>query len=87
MGDAMTWVALVWIASERGGAGLVSALVVVSTAPVIAGGFAMGLLLDRADRLGVLVRVNLVLGLAVAAVPAWFALAGPPPTWLLASRR
>jgi len=83
MGDAMTWVALVWIAFERGGAGLVSALVVVSTAPVIAGGFAMGLLLDRADRLRVLVRVNLVLGLAVAAVPAWFALAGPPPTWLL----
>ncbi|MGZ8632203.1 MAG: MFS transporter, partial [Actinomycetota bacterium] len=72
MGDAMTWVALVWIAFERGGAGLVSALVVVSTAPVIAGGFAMGLLLDRADRLRVLVRVNLVLGLAVAAVPVWF---------------
>lgn len=51
MGDSMTWVALVLIAFERGGAGLVSALVVVSTAPVIAGGFAMGLLLDRSDRL------------------------------------
>ena len=48
-------VALVWIAFERGGAGLVSALVVVSTAPVIAGGFAMGLLLDCSDRLRVLV--------------------------------
>lgn len=83
MGDAMTWVALVWIAFERGGAGLVSALVVVSTAPVIVGGFAMGLLLDRFDRRRVLTRVNLVLGLAVASVPVWFALAGPPPTWLL----
>jgi MFS family permease len=83
MGDAMTWVALVWIAFERGGAGMVSALVVVSTAPVIAGGFAMGLLLDRFDRRRVLVRVNLVLGLSVAAVPVWFAVAGPPPTWLL----
>lgn len=83
MGDAMTWVALVWIAFERGGAGLVSALVVVSTAPVIVGGFAMGLLLDRFDRRRVLVRVNLVLGIAVASVPAWFALVGPPPTWLL----
>ena len=83
MGDAMTWVALVWIAFERGGAGLVSALVVVSTAPVIVGGFAMGVLLDRFDRRRVLVRVNLVLGLAVASVPAWSALVGPPPTWLL----
>ena len=80
MGDSMTWVALVWIAFERGGAGLVSALVVVSTAPVIVGGFAMGLLLDRSDRRRVLVRVNLVLGLAVASVPLWFALVGPPPT-------
>jgi hypothetical protein len=35
----------------------------------------MGLLLDRSDRLRVLVRVNLVLGLAVAAVPLWFGLA------------
>ena len=27
--------------------------------------------------------MNLVLGLAVAAVPLWFVLDGPPPTWLL----
>jgi MFS family permease len=50
VGDAMTWVAIAWLGFERGGAGLVAALVVVSTAPVIVGGLAMGVALDRFER-------------------------------------
>jgi MFS family permease len=82
-GDSMTWVALVWLAFERGGGGTVSALVVVATAPVLIGGLASGLVLDRFDRRTVLVAVNVTLALAVGSVPLWSVVAGPPPTWLL----
>jgi MFS family permease len=82
-GDAMTWVALVWLAFERGGAGTVSTLVVVATAPVLVGGLASGVVLDRYDRRRVLLAVNLTLACAVAVVPLWSLLAGNPPTWLL----
>jgi MFS family permease len=83
VGDSMTWVALVWLAFERGGARTVSGLVVAATAPVLVGGLASGLALDRFDRRSVLVAVNLTLAGAVAAVPAWSLAAGAPPTWLL----
>jgi MFS family permease len=83
VGDAMTWVAIAWLGFERGGPGLVAALVVVSTAPVIVGGPAMGVALDRFDRRRVLLVVNGVLGAAVAAVPVWAAVGGRAPTWLL----
>ena len=83
VGDAMTWVAIAWIGFERGGAGLVAALVVVSTAPVIVGGLTMGVALDRFERRRVLLVVNPVLGLTVALVPLWSAVAGQAPTWLL----
>lgn len=83
LGDSMVWVALVWLAFGRGGPGAVATLVVVSMAPVIAGGLLMGMALDRFDRRRVLITVNAALGLAVAMVPAWAAIAGSAPTWLL----
>jgi MFS family permease len=82
-GDSLTWVALVWLAFERGGASAVSVLVVAATAPVLVGGVVMGLALDRFDRVPVLVAVNLILAGAVAVVPLWSMLAGPPPAVLL----
>jgi MFS family permease len=82
-GDSMTWVALVWLAFERGGGATVSALVVVATAPVLVGGLASGLALDRFDRRRALIAVNATLALAVGSVPLWTLVAGPPPTWLL----
>jgi MFS family permease len=82
-GDSMTWVALVWLAFERGGGGTVSALVVVATAPVLIGGLASGVVLDHFDRRKVLVAVNIALALAVGSVPLWSLVSGPPPTWLL----
>jgi MFS family permease len=69
IGDAMTWVALVWLVIETDSVRAVGGLVVAYTAPVIVGGLAMGALLDRFDRGRVLVAVNLVLGASVAAVP------------------
>ncbi len=84
IGDAMTWVAIAWLGFERGGAGLVAALVVVSTAPVFLGGLVMGVALDRFERRRVLLAVNTVLGLTVAMVPMWTVLSGAAaPTWLL----
>ncbi|MGZ5353912.1 MAG: MFS transporter, partial [Actinomycetota bacterium] len=38
VGDALTWVALVWLVIENGSTRAVGGLVVASTAPVIAGG-------------------------------------------------
>jgi MFS family permease len=55
IGDAMTWVALVWLVIEMESVRAVGGLVVAYTAPVIAGGLAMGALLDRFDRRRVLV--------------------------------
>jgi MFS family permease len=70
LGDALTWVSLVWIVySLTGSARDVSLLVVVYTAPVIVGGLVMGPVLDRFDRRRVLIAVNAFLGMAVASVP------------------
>ena len=47
MGDALTWVALVWLVLSRTGSPrAVGGLVIVYTAPVLAGGFLMGSALD-----------------------------------------
>ncbi|HEU4897644.1 MAG TPA: MFS transporter, partial [Actinomycetota bacterium] len=47
-GDAMSWVALVWLVyRQRGQAGDVAALAVAYTAPVAVGGLLAGRLLDR----------------------------------------
>ena len=70
LGDGMSFVALVWLILERGGdAGTVSWLAAAYTAPVVAGGLAAGIILDRFDRRRVLVGDNLVRGVAIASVP------------------
>jgi MFS family permease len=70
VGDALTWVALVWtVYAISGSARTVSLLVVTYTAPVIVGGLVMGPILDRFDRRRTLMVVNTFLGLVVAAVP------------------
>ena len=69
-GDAMSWVALVWLVyRQRGQAGDVAALAAAYTAPVALGGLLAGSLLDRFDRRRLLAADNLVRGLAFATVP------------------
>ena len=82
VGDALTWVALVWLVIDTDGAAALGGLVVAYTAPVIVGGLAMGLLLDRFERRRVLIWVNALLGCAVAAVPLLSAV-GELRTWHL----
>jgi MFS family permease len=70
LGDGMTFVALVWLVLERGGdAALVGWLAAAYTAPVVVGGLAAGVILDRFDKRRVLVADNVVRGLAVASIP------------------
>ena len=70
LGDGMSFVALIWLLIERGGTsadiGLLSA---VYTAPVIVGGIAAGVILDRFDRRRVIAADNVIRGLAIASVP------------------
>jgi MFS family permease len=74
-GDAMSWVALVWLVyQQRGQAGDVAALAVAYTAPVAVGGLLAGRLLDRFDRRRLLAADNLVRGLAFLTVPVAAAL-------------
>jgi MFS family permease len=70
IGDAMTWVSLIWLVfSISGSAKQVSVLVIVYTAPTLVGGFVMGSVLDRFDRRVTLSAVNAFLCVAVATVP------------------
>ena len=70
LGDGMSFVALVWLIIERGGgAAEVGWLSAIYTAPVIIGGLAAGIVLDRFDRRRVIAADNLVRGLAIASVP------------------
>ena len=70
LGDGMSFVAVVWLLLERGGdAALVGWLAAVYTAPVVVGGLAAGILLDRFDKRVVLIADNLVRGLAIASIP------------------
>ena len=74
-GDAMSWVALVWLVyRQRGQAGDVAALAAAYTAPVAVGGLLAGRLLDRFDRRRLLAADNLVRGLAFLTVPVAAAL-------------
>ncbi len=68
--------------SETGSPRAVGLLVIVYTAPVLAGGFLMGAALDRHDRRRFLIGVNAALGLAVASVPIASAL-GVLQVWQL----
>src|SRR5215218_6205984 len=74
-GDAMSWVALVWLVyRQRGQAGDVAVLAAAYTAPVAVGGLLAGGLLDRSDRRRLLAADNLVRGLAFLTVPVAAAL-------------
>lgn len=69
-GDAITWVSLVWLTLERGGSAFdVGLLAVCYTAPVLVGGLAAGLLLDRFDRHRLLIADNTIRGLTMLSVP------------------
>ena len=70
LGDGMTFVALVWLVLERGGgAAEVGWLGAAYSAPVIIGGLAGGLVLDRFDPRKVLIADNAIRGLVMASVP------------------
>src|SRR6476659_3566519 len=70
LGDGMSFVALVWLIIERGGTPAeVGWLAAVYTAPVIVGGIAAGVILDRFDRRRVIAADNVIRGLAIASVP------------------
>jgi MFS family permease len=70
LGDGMSFVALVWLLIERGGtASDVGWFAAVYTAPVIVGGIAAGVILDRFDPRRVIAADNVIRGIAVASVP------------------
>jgi len=70
LGDGMSFVALVWLIIERGGSAAdVGWLSAIYTAPVIIGGLAAGIVLDRFDRRRVIALDNVIRGLAIASVP------------------
>ena len=70
LGDAITFVSLVWLTTELGGgAAEIGLLAACLTGPVIVGGLAAGVLLDRFDRRRLLMADNLLRGLAVLSVP------------------
>jgi len=69
-GDGMSFIALVWLLIERGGdPTAVGWLAAAYTAPVILGGLAAGVALDRFDRRTVLVVDNVIRGAAIASIP------------------
>jgi MFS family permease len=70
LGDGMSFVALVWLLIERGASPAdVGWLAAVYTAPVIVGGIAAGVVLDRFDPRRVIAADNLIRGAAIASVP------------------
>jgi len=70
LGDGMSFVALVWLVIERGGtAADIGWLSAVYTAPVIVGGIAAGIILDRFDKRRMIAADNLIRGIAIASVP------------------
>ncbi len=83
LGDGLSWVALVWLVYELGGTSAdVGLLVVCYTAPVIVGGLAAGLVLDRFDKRRVLIADNVVRGVVIGSVPVAAALGLLTPGWL-----
>src|SRR6185369_4017998 len=70
LGDGMSFIALVWLLIERGGTPAdVGWLAAIYTAPVVIGGLAAGVILDRFDPRLVLAVDSAIRGLAVASVP------------------
>jgi MFS family permease len=70
LGDGMSFVALIWLLIERGGTPAdVGWLAAVYTAPVVVGGIAAGVILDRFDPRRVIAADNLIRGATIASVP------------------
>jgi MFS family permease len=70
LGDGMSFVALIWLVLERGGGPVeIGWLSAVYTAPVVIGGLAAGIVLDRFDRRRVIAVDNVIRGIAIASVP------------------
>lgn len=70
LGDGMSFVALVWLIIERGGTPAdVGLFAAVYTAPVVIGGIAAGVILDRFDPRRVIAADNVIRGIAIASVP------------------
>jgi MFS family permease len=70
LGDALTWVSLVWLTAELGGTAFdIGLLAVCYTAPVVVGGLVAGVLLDRFDRRRLLIADNAIRGLAMLSIP------------------
>jgi MFS family permease len=75
LGDAMTRVALVWyVFQTTRSAEAVGILLLCYTGPVLVGGLLAGYLLDRFDRVRVMLFDNLLRGLAVGLIPLLHAL-------------
>jgi len=82
LGDGMTFVALSWLVLSRpDGTAHLGLLGICYTAPVLLGGLAAGLLLDRFDKRAVLIADSLVRAAAVASIPLAAAL-NALPAWL-----
>lgn len=83
LGDGMTLVALVWLVLERTGSALdVGWLTFAYAAPVVIGGLAAGVLLDRFDPRLVMAVDSLGRGVLMASVPVLEAAGGVPTWWL-----
>jgi MFS family permease len=77
-GDGMTWTALAWLTLDRGGPSALGLIAVCYTAPVVAGGFVLGPLLDRFAKKALLLTDNLVRGVVMLSVPLCQARGGTP---------
>lgn len=70
VGDGLTWVSLVWLVYELGGGPAeIGLLAACYSGPVIVGGLAAGILLDRFDRRKLLMADNAIRGLTVLSIP------------------
>ncbi|HEX6867252.1 MAG TPA: MFS transporter, partial [Candidatus Limnocylindrales bacterium] len=70
IGDGLTWVSLVWLVYELGGGPAeIGLLAACYSGPVIIGGLAAGVLLDRFDRRTLLMADNAIRGLTVLSIP------------------
>ncbi|KAK1180655.1 MFS transporter [Streptomyces sp. NBS 14/10] len=78
LGDGMTFLALAWLVLDEGGAGRLGLLGVCFTAPVVVGGPATGLLLDRYDKRTLLIADSVFRAVCVASVPLTAAFGGMP---------
>ncbi|MGY0059862.1 MFS transporter [Streptomyces sp. LZ34] len=78
LGDGMTFLALAWLVLDEGGTGRLGLLGVCFTAPVVVGGPAVGLLLDRVDKRTLLIADSVFRAVCVASVPLTAAFGGMP---------